>query len=771
MKITPLQTATAIRLRVEVRGVVQGVGFRPFVYRLANHQHLHGWVRNTSGNVTIEVEGRQADTDRFLEALRDEAPPAARIGDITAENIPPQGDAAFSILPSRARAGQYQPISGDIATCSQCLEEIFDPHNRRCLYPFTNCTNCGPRFTIIKDIPYDRPLTTMRKFTMCPQCQAEYENPLDRRFHAQPNACPVCGPRLQLADAGGKVISESDVLPRAAELLKQGGIIAIKGMGGFQLACDATNDTAVVRLRQRKHRPGKPFALMMATLEDIERHCTVSPTEAELLQSAQSPIVLLRWRRDASNIAAGVAANNKYLGVMLPATPLHHILLHLIELPLVMTSGNLSEEPICQDNDEAIRRLNGIADYFILHNRDIYSRYDDGVYLVERGQARALRRARGHAPSPIELPYESRQILACGAEEKNTFCLTRDRYAFVSQHIGDMDNEETLEHYENTIGLYQRLFRIRPEIIAHDLHPDYHATGYARRIAAEQDLPAIAVQHHHAHVVSCMLDNGVQQPVIGVALDGTGYGHDGHMWGGEFMTADANDFQRMCHLDYIPMPGGDSAVRKPYRMALGYLLTLLGEDAPLSDLPIISKIPANEIEIIKQQLQQKINSPLTSSAGRLFDAVSAIAGIRGEIEYEAQAAIELEMLTPDDLGGLKPYPFTIEEESGMLIVRLKELIAAIASDVVGGKEKAAVAGRFHLTIAEMITAACGMIGDTTGIKMVALSGGVFQNRRLLNLAGDGLERDGFRVLSHRTVPCNDGGIALGQAVIAHFNRK
>ena len=771
MKDTLPPTAAAIRLGVEVRGVVQGVGFRPFVYRLAHRYHLNGWVRNTSGNVSIEVEGHQADLDGFLEALQNEAPPAARIGQVTSHSLPPQGDIAFSILPSRAQAGEYQPISGDIATCSQCLAEIFDPADRRYLYPFTNCTNCGPRFTIIQDIPYDRPLTTMHKFSMCPQCRAEYEDPLDRRFHAQPNACPVCGPRLQLADAGGKVINENDVLQRAAGLLKQGNIIAVKGMGGFQLACDATDAKAVAGLRQRKRRPGKPFALMLATLEEIKQHCLVSQAEKALLQSAQSPIVLLRWQKENSDIAAGVAQNNKYLGVMLPATPLHHILLRLAGLPLVMTSGNLSEEPICQDNNEAIRRLNGIADYFILHNRDIYSRYDDGVYLVERGQARTLRRARGHAPSPIELPFASRQVLACGAEEKNTFCLTRDKYAFVSQHIGDMDNEETLEHYENTIGLYERLFRIQPEIITHDLHPDYHATRYARKTAAEQGLPAVAIQHHHAHIVSCMADNGVQQPVIGVALDGTGYGSDGHMWGGEFITADAAGFQRLGHLEYIPMPGGDSAVRKPYRMALGYLLTLLGENAPLSDLPIISQVPNKEVKIIKQQLHRGINSPLTSSAGRLFDAVSAMAGIRGEIEYEAQAAIELEMLTPDDLGSFRPYPFTVEDESGMLMVRLKELITAIAGDVIDGQEAATVAGRFHLTVADMITAACGMVRDKTGMQTVALSGGVFQNRRLLNLAADGLDRDGFRVLSHRQVPCNDGGISLGQAVIAHYNQK
>lgn len=754
-----------------MRGVVQGVGFRPFVYRLAHRYNLGGWVRNTSGNVVIEVEGQQADIDRFLASLKSEAPPVAHIRDIATEPIAVKGDTGFSILESQARAGEYQPISGDIATCPECLKEIFDPGNRRYLYPFTNCTNCGPRFTIIQDIPYDRPLTTMRHFVMCPDCRAEYDDPLNRRFHAQPNACPKCGPGLQLADEEGNVIACDDILKKAAGLLKEGKIIAVKGMGGFQLACDATDGDVVARLRQRKRRPGKPFALMMASVKEIKKHCRVSAAEEDLLLSVQSPIVLLRWRQDVSNIAGGVAEGNKYLGVMLPSTPLHHILLRYAAIPLVMTSGNISEEPICKDNDEAIRRLNGIADYFVLHNRDIYSRYDDGVYLVERNEALALRRARGHAPSPITLPFQSKQILACGPEEKNTFCLTRDKYAFLSQHIGDMDNEETLEHYEDTIGLYQRLFRVQPEVIAHDMHPEYRATKYALKTAAEKGLPTVAVQHHHAHIVSCMAENGILEPVIGVAFDGTGYGSDGHIWGGEFMVCDARGFERLAHLEYIPMPGGDTAIRKPYRMALGYLLTLLGEETPLASLPFISRIPAEETAIIKKQMEQGLNAPLTSSAGRLFDAVSAIAGIRGEIEYDAQAAIELEMLAPGDASRLDGYPFTIEAESGMLLVRLKELIAAIVGDIVSGVPAATVSGRFHRTVADIIIKTCRTISEKTGIKSVALSGGVFQNRLLLNLVIDGLEKDGFKVFSHRIVPTNDGCIALGQAVIAHFSCK
>ncbi|MFC2026504.1 carbamoyltransferase HypF [Chloroflexota bacterium] len=771
MKSTPLEVGSPVRLRVKVCGVVQGVGFRPFICRLARKFRLNGWVRNTSGNVTIEVEGQEVEISRFLTSLKQEAPPVAHIQDITTESLPIEGGTGFSILESRAKAGEYQPISGDIVTCSECLKEIFKPDNRRYLYPFTNCTNCGPRFTIIKDIPYDRPLTTMRHFTMCPDCQAEYDDPLNRRFHAQPNACPKCGPSLQLADGAGTTIACQDILKKAAELLGKGNIVAIKGMGGFQLACDATNRNTMVRLRQRKRRPGKPFALMMASLKEIKKHCLVSPREEELLLSAQSPIVLLKWQRDDSSITDEVAERNKYLGVMLPSTPLHHILLRYAAIPLVMTSGNISEEPICRDNNEALRRLKGIADYFVLHNRDIYARYDDGVYLVERDKARALRRARGHAPSPITLPFQSKQILACGAEEKNTFCLTKDRYAFLSQHIGDMDNEETLEHFEDTISLYQRLFRIKPEIIAHDMHPEYHATKYALKTGTEGCLPTIPVQHHHAHIVSCLVENGVQEPVIGVAFDGTGYGTDGNIWGGEFLVCDPKGFKRLAHLEYVPMPGGDIAIRKPYRMALGYLFTLLGKETPRESLPIISRIPAEEVEIITGQLEQGFNTPLTSSAGRLFDAVSALAGVRGEIEFEAQAAIELEMMAPDDINQFDDYPFTIEPENGMLIVRLGELIATVVSDVDGSAPIPTISGRFHRTIASIIARTCRIISEKTGITSVALSGGVFQNRLLFNLAIDGLEKEGLKVFSHQTVPCNDGGIALGQAVIAHFNRR
>lgn len=753
--------------KVRVRGVVQGVGFRPFIYRLAHEYALKGWVRNTSGSVEIEVEGSAGAIDSFLDDLKAKAPPMSHIESVEVSFDSPRGYADFQIEESLSQEGQYQLVSPDIATCEDCRREIFSPTDRRFGYPFTNCTNCGPRFTIIEDIPYDRPKTTMRKFTMCPQCQQEYADPLNRRFHAQPNACPECGPKLELLDEEGKPVECADVIKMAAELLREGRVLAIKGLGGFHLACDATNDVAVNTLRARKRRWGKPLAVMIASLPEIEEHCFVSEEERKLLCSPQCPIVLLRWKHNSSSISPAVAPNLKYLGVMLPYTPLHHLLLAQAKLPLVMTSGNISEEPIAKDNDEALRRLGGIADYFLVHNRDIYARYDDSVYLVEGGP-RVVRRARGYAPYPIFLPFRAKQILACGAELKNTFCLTKDEHAFLSQHIGDMENEETLEHFENTIKLYQRLFRIQPEVIAHDAHPDYLATRYALRLASELGLSRVPVQHHHAHIVSCLVDNKARGPVIGVAFDGTGYGSDGKIWGGEFLVADYQNFQRVGHLEYVPMPGGEVAIRKPYRMALGYIYSLLGEDFSLEGLPF--QISPSELEVIKQQLRRGVNCPLTSSAGRLFDVISALAGVRGQIDYEAQAAIELEMQAPDGVSNLEPYPFSIVGEGGVWVVRLKDLILAVIDEVRKRTPVPEISLRFHQTMAGIITQMCQLVSRDTGIKQVALSGGVFQNRLLLRLVRESLE-EGFDVLSHHLVPCNDGGISLGQAVIAHFNKE
>jgi hydrogenase maturation protein HypF len=755
--------------KIKVWGVVQGVGFRPFVYRLAGEYNLKGWVRNTSGNVEIEVEGDEESLQRFLNDLKTKAPPMAHIEKVKTTFHPLKGYTEFKIWQSLSQEGKYQLVSPDIATCEECKRELFCPTDRRFRYPFTNCTNCGPRFTIIEGIPYDRPKTTMRQFKMCPQCQREYDNPLDRRFHAQPNACPKCGPSLKLADSHGNPIECSDVIESASKLLKAGRILALRGLGGFHLACDATNEEAVNLLRARKGRLSKPLAVMVATIKEIEKHCFISPQERKLLQSPQCPIVLLRWKQSSSNITPAVAPNLKYLGVMLPYTPLHHILLTETGVPLVMTSGNISEEPIAKDNDEAVTRLRGIADYFLLHNRDIYARYDDSVYIVE-GAPQAIRRARGYAPYPIFLPFKSKQILACGAELKNTFCLTKDEHAFLSQHIGDMENEETLDHFDNTIELYKKLFRIEPEIVAYDMHPEYLATKYALQVGLEQGLRPVPVQHHHAHIVSCLVENRVEGPVIGVAFDGTGYGTDGTIWGGEFMLADWHSFQRMGHLEYIPLVGGTAAIRKPYRMALSCLYTLLGEDFALDGL-LIGKLNPVELDIIKQQLKRKVNCPLTSSAGRLFDAVAALVGVRGEIDYEAQAAIELEMLAPDELGEEKSYPFSVVKDQGIRVVRLGELISAVVQDVRKQVPVPVISIRFHQTMAQIIAEMCKLITEESGIKMVVLSGGVFQNRLLLKLATSALHKNGLGVLTHHLVPCNDGGISLGQAVIANFSSK
>jgi len=762
------KTVSPELVRINVRGVVQGVGFRPFVYQLATKYNLKGWVCNTSGDVKIEIEGQRQALDHFLVDLEQLSPPLSRIDGIYSTNHAPVGYPCFEIRHSIAEEGKYQLISPDIATCQACLQEILTPDDRRYRYPFTNCTNCGPRFTIIEDIPYDRPRTTMHRFQMCPECQREYDNPLDRRFHAQPNACPRCGPVLELVDTEGNPVTGADAISTASQLLKNGKIVAIKGLGGFLLACDATNQAVIDLLRSRKMRPFKPLAIMVSSIKEAKKYCYVSSEEEKLLTSAHSPIVLMKWK-PGSSVSQAVAPNLKYLGVMLPYTPLHHILLRETGLPLVMTSGNLSEEPIAKDNDEAIRRLSRIADYFLVHNRDIYASYDDSVTIVERDASQIIRRARGYAPYPIHLSFSSQQILGCGAELKNTFCLTRDEYAFLSQHIGDMENLETMEHFENSIAVYKKLFRIEPNIVAHDLHPEYLSTKYAQELAAKSaNIRLVPVQHHHAHIVSGMVDNGLESPVIGVAFDGTGYGADGNIWGGEFLIADYQRFTRMGHLEYLPLPGGAAAIKKPYRITIGYLLSLLGEAALNQDLPFLKQADSLEIDIIKKQIEKKINSPLTSSCGRLFDAVSALIGVRGEIEYEAQAAIELEMVAYDGIDEAGSYPFSIVDQNGLSLVKLQELFSAIICDLQSGANKAKISIRFHNTVARMISQLCRIISDKTGIAQVVLTGGVFQNRLLLRKTVSRLETSGFTVFTHHQVPCNDGGISLGQAVIANF---
>ncbi len=783
---------------ITITGVVQGVGFRPFVYNLADRMGLRGWVLNHSGGVDIEVEGPPETLEAFVAALEAEAPPLARIESLRAREIPltEAGYERFEIRHSEAQAGRYQLISPDVATCEDCRRELFDPADRRYRYPFINCTNCGPRFTIIQDIPYDRPKTTMRVFPLCDDCRAEYEDPTDRRFHAQPNACPDCGPHLWLESAEsadgadeadeadrwrsaeGDIIAETsqEALKEAKERLLAGEILAVKGLGGFQLACDATNADAVARLRERKHRPHKPFAVMMATLDEVRAHCEVTSAEAEVLTSPQAPIVLLARRSapdaEARPIVDGVAPRQQRLGVMLPYTPMHHLLLHDVGRPLVMTSGNLTEEPIAKENDEARRRLSPLADALLLHNRDIYARYDDSVVRVldERyGGLQILRRARGYAPFPIRLPFKAKRTFAAGPQLKNTFTLTRDEYAFVSQHIGDMENIETLEHYEATLAIYQHLFRLEPEIVACDLHPDYATTRLAEAFAAEHDLPLHRIQHHKTHIAASLAEHGWapdQGRVIGVSLDGTGYGEDGAIWGGEWFVGDYGGFERVAHLEYLPLPGGDAAIQHPWRTAVAYLHALL----PSESFPAGLFCPSDAM-VVRQQVARGINTPRTSSMGRLFDAVSALLGVRHEITYEAQAAIELEQLAQTRRGAnVAPYPFAIDEmgEGGVAQVRVAALFDALLEDILAGRPDAESALRFHHTITEMIYQVCAHIRAATALETVVLSGGVLQNRLLIELAVPRLCASGFTVLLNHQVPCNDGGVSLGQAVLTHF---
>jgi hydrogenase maturation protein HypF len=682
------------------------------------------------------------------------------------QDLGPAGLQAFEIRESVEEAGKYQLISPDIATCGACQEELVNPQDRRFRYPFTNCTNCGPRFTIIEDIPYDRPKTTMARFQMCAQCQREYDDPSDRRFHAQPNACPVCGPAIRLWDGEGKSLETRDPVSSALRLLREGKILALKGLGGFLLACDARSPSAVERLRRRKHRPHKPFAVMLPDVSSVKEHCLVSREEEKLLLSPESPIVLLTWKK-GSTIVPAVAPAQKYLGVMLPYTPLHHLLMGHSGMALVMTSGNLSEEPIAKDNEEALARLGGIPDAFLVHDRDIYVPYDDSVVSLVSGQPAVLRRARGYAPFPVRLPFPVRPILACGAELKNTFSLTRDEYAFISQHIGDLENLETLNHFQRTVELYQKLFRIRPEMVAYDLHPEYLSTKYALHLPGKK----VGVQHHFAHMASCLAENGEKGPVIGLSFDGLGYGTDGALWGGEFLVGDYRSFIRRAHLEYLPMPGGAAAIRHPWRMALSYVYTLLGKEKLMRHLPLLTPAaPAGsardeKVRILLQQIDRRMNSPLTSSCGRLFDGVSALLGLCPSVSFEGQAAMGLEMIA--DLTEEGTYELFTEEEDGKEVVRLGPIIEGILQDLERGVDPSRISGKFHNTLVKVGRALCRKIRDDGGPGKVTLSGGVFQNRLLAERMKTALEGSGFKVCVHRQVPCNDGGLSLGQAVIAN----
>ncbi len=767
--LVPQPSSEAVGLRIHITGIVQGVGFRPFVYGLARRYGLTGWVRNTSSGVDIEADGPAGALADFAAALRDELPPLARIDRFDAAHRPANDYTAFDIRASQAEPGAFQPIPPDVAVCADCLRELFDPADRRYRYPFINCTNCGPRFTIIRDIPYDRPLTTMAGFPLCPDCTAEYADPLDRRFHAQPVACPVCGPRLWLERPGetGELAAGNDAIAMTRALLRDGAIVAVKGLGGFHLAGDATNAAAVAELRRRKLRVGKPFAVMLPDLDAARRACELSATEEALLLSPARPIVVARRRLD-STIAAEIAPGQATIGVMLPYTPLHHLLLERapgFPAALVMTSGNLSEEPIAFTNETARERLAGLADAFLLHNRDIYTRCDDSVLRVVPGGDAAvpLRRSRGYAPYPVRLPRPAPPLLATGAELKNTFCLTRGDYAFLSHHIGDLENYETLVAFEEGVAHMERLFRVRPEALAYDLHPDYLATRYALERAAREGLPAVGVQHHHAHIAAGMAEHALPPAarVIGVAFDGTGYGDDGAIWGGEFLLAGYGDYERAAHLRYTPLPGGDRAVREPWRVALAWLATtgLPWDD----DLPPVAHARATRPDAaaaLAQQIARGINSPPTSSMGRLFDAAAALAGVRQAVTYEAQAAIEFEAACDGE--ETVAYPFDYAND----LIDPAPLWAALLADRRAGLSRPRLAARFHNGVAHMTRDVCRRLRAAHGLDQVVLSGGVWQNMTLLRTTLALLAADGFTVYTHRLVPPNDGGLALGQAAVA-----
>ena len=866
----------SIRRQIEVSGIVQGVGFRPFIYRLATERQLVGTIRNTSSGVTIEVQGSAASVEDFVSRLPREAPPLSRITGMRTHELPCNGDREFRIIASDGEEPVRTLISPDVATCDDCLREMFDPADRRYRYPFINCTNCGPRFTITRRIPYDRPFTSMAAFKMCPACQAEYDNPADRRFHAQPNACWDCGPSLELCDNQGQKIAVTEPLAAAIEALQEGKVVAVKGLGGFHLAVDATNADAVRTLRERKRRVGKPFAIMVPDLVAAQQICAVSTEESQALQSIQRPIVLLR-RQDGSSeaaIADDVAPANNFLGVFLPYTPLHHLMLREGRFTaLVMTSGNLSEEPIAISNDEARRRLSGLADYFLAHDRDILLRCDDSVVRVftaasgiaqdqaesrpcqgrrgiakaakkhqpgssEKVQVQQLRRSRGFVPVPVFLDQELPPILAVGGELKNTICLTKGKHAFLSQHIGDLENLESYKFFEEAIAHLQRILEIEPRFIAYDLHPDYFSTKWVLQTAG---LPLVGVQHHHAHIASCMAENHLEGRVIGFALDGTGYGTDGNLWGGEVLIAGYGEFERAAHFEYVPLPGGAAAIHEPWRMAVSYLAHHFGNELMKRDLPFLANIPVPKIELLLRVLERRIHSPLTSSCGRLFDAVAAIAGIRNQVSYEAQAAIELEMaieeLNRRDREGFedvaekdrdvsernaserkserntsevsasdayrfevlrtakaaeqrnnaahgvsrgsaetrdqapearqKPQPF----DTAPLIISTRPMFEALVADVHNRLPVSHISRRFHDGLVNIFVEVARTLRDRTSLNRVCLSGGTFNNLYLTAHLVGALAQSGFEVFTQNEVPAGDGGLSLGQAMVAAHQRS
>ena len=746
------------RFHLLIKGIVQGVGFRPFVFSLAKKHNLSGWVLNNSQGVEIEIEGSEHNGKEFIALLQAQAPPLSRIQSVHVQEIPVTGDASFMILESKELPDRLPLISPDTDVCEDCLRELFDPADRRYRYPFINCTNCGPRFTIIKDIPYDRHRTTMQPFTMCPECAHEYNNPHDRRFHAQPVGCWQCGPRLMLLDGDGNEIPAADPIQKTVELLLDGSIVAIKGLGGFHLAVDAASNASVLRLRERKLREEKPFAIMVRDIEKARQLCFISAEEEDILLSRLKPILLLR-KKPGDLIAESIAPRNRFLGIMLPYTPVHHLILDSTFAALVMTSANITEEPLARRNDEALERLHGIADYFLVHNRDIHIRADDSILRTMAGKLSIQRRSRGLVPIAIPLLEKGAEVLACGGELKNTICLTKGANAFLSQYIGTMDNAETLRIFLESVDHLQKILQVKPDVIAHDLHPDYRATRYALE---QQNIKLLGVQHHFAHVVSCIAEHSLAGPAIGVAFDGTGYGDDGLIWGSEFFTFDYAHYVRKAHFSYIPMPGGDAAAKEPYRMAISYLYQTYKDAVFSLDLPVVTRY-RDRLDTLVSMMERRINSPLTSSCGRLFDAVAALSDLRYVMTFEGQAPMELEMAMSGEHEDCYHYQI---DDGICAAISFESMVRAIVEDIGNNVGPGIISSRFHNTIVCVIADMCERIRAQDGLDIVALSGGVFQNLYLLTRAVAALQQKGFRVLTHQQVPTNDGGIALGQAVVA-----
>lgn len=740
---------------IHIQGLVQGVGFRPFIYRLALAHHLKGWVENSNVGVRIRVSGEERNLHDFIHAIREQAPAASSISNMKISNIPPEEFADFSIRKSEDTSGKITDVSPDIAVCEDCLRDM-DEQDHRIDYPFINCTNCGPRFTIIRDLPYDRPMTTMDAFPMCDQCRSEYENILDRRFHAQPVACNHCGPQYSM-HTGQEVISElPGILEEASRMIAMGKILAMKGLGGFHLACDALNDAAVERLREIKNRDGKPFAVMFRDLEAAREYAHISEAEEEILSNWQRPIVLLESHK---KLAPGVSRGFSTLGGMLPYLPFHYLLFrHLEQDVIVLTSGNISDEPIIIDNQEALDILGPATDAVVLNNRDIHNRTDDSVLRIMNEKPRLIRRSRSYVPRPVSLNMDADGIFACGAELVNCFCIGKDKQAILSQHIGDLKNAETLSFYTESAERFTKLFRQETRLMVHDLHPDYLSSRYAH----DSGLPTMAVQHHHAHIASCMLEHGLDEPVIGIALDGVGLGNDGNIWGGEFMICKREDFERRHWFEYVPMPGGDMATREPWRMALSYLLHTFGNDYP--SLPFLADIPDTSVSMVGQAIEKGINAPLTSSTGRLFDAAAALCGLCNISSFHAEAPMRLEgAIAPGESGS---YPFRIEES-----ISTKGIIRGICGDIMNDIPVPLIAARFHNSVINIIFAAAEQMSASTGIRKVVLSGGSFQNKYLLECLENGFAERKLRCYSPLDFPANDGSIALGQLAIAAARRR